>query len=158
MSFEQPSELAVVGCDDGRSRSEPLVQLRRQPLERGQRIRVEHQTPPRLSRHRDHGAGRGGDSQGRADDKRIQSLIRENGMETFRALATPQHDGGELSRIDAERLRRRRYGDKSGADPQSRPRCQPGRPCAGGAAGGDQHMPPIIFVRREFRARNGSSP
>ena len=88
----------------------------------------------------------------------VEARILQNRVEPFRPVAAPQHDGGEMGRVDPERLRGRGHRHQSGADPERRPRGQPRRACPGCAAGGDQRVAALIFVGGEPGPRQRMIP
>ena len=87
----------------------------------------------------------------------VEARVLQDGVQPLRTVAAPQHDRGELRRVDPEGLGRRGHGHEAGADPQRRPRRQPRRAGPGRAARGDQGMAALIFVRREPRPRQSAA-
>ena len=60
-----------------------------------------------------------------AQNEGIEALVLQDGVQPLRTVAAPQHDRGQMRRVDPEGFGRRGHRHEAGADPQRRPRRQP---------------------------------
>ncbi len=70
--------------------------------QRGQRIGVEHERNPGASGRLDSRQRCFADAGGRANDHGVETPLRQQIDERFRGCGFPQHDGGDMRRMDAE--------------------------------------------------------
>jgi hypothetical protein len=134
------------------------LELGGEPLEGGQRVRVEDEAAPGLNRRHHHGAGGGMHPERRAQDQGVQPLVLQDVPEPLRAVASPQHHGGEMGGVDSDRLRRRGHGDEARSDPQGRQGRKPRRAGPGRAAGADEGVAAVVFMGVRLRLRQQIEP